>query len=654
MNKINTNIPIGLLLLVSNIYFLISTHAQDTSAFQLKEFVISETRFDKYPGIRYIQIDSVISAIYSSLPITAAIELQTGAYVRSYSNASTSSVSFRGTGGDKTNVLWNGFHINSGSLGMFDLSLMPLSHTNNLQIAYGSVSSVFGNASMGATVMMDQKGDYNSIWKITTKQNVGSYGYLANSATVQASSSKFSSFSAFNWQQAKNDFLYQDKSLPGFPWFPMPQAQYHQIMASQNLFYKPNQHNEIGFYFNYNHQYRQIPPSIGMALNQASQFDKNLRIALSGKHISGRFSHLFTQWGVGYFMDILNYVDQNVQDSTCIHQAQAYVIQKWGGWKKIKLEWGAHYQLFLPIIKQYQDAITEHRISLMAQTTWDALRWLSLFYSIRQQFTPGYSPPITGSFGTNWKILNRNKHQVSFRTLFNNGYRLPTLNDRYWSPGGNPDLLPEFSWNIEGGANYTCNKRNISISLDVNSYCMWVNNWISWLPQPEGYWSPVNIKFVRLAGFESSFLISGNHNQQLHWKISAQYTFTSAQELNNISLNKQLIYVPLHTANTSVILNYRSFFIFMASKLCSERYIRNDNSLALPPYFLGDITLGRNFEMQVLNLSAQFLIRNFTNTQYQSIENRPMPGIHFIGSIILEFNKFHFNYLRTKHQKLKP
>ncbi len=647
INK-NKNISWGILLLVSNFFYFLYSRAQDTSAIQLKEFVISESRFEKYAGIRYVQIDTLTSKIYSSIPLTAAIELQTGAYVRSYSNGTTSTVSFRGTGADKTNVLWNGFHINSGSLGMFDLSLMPLSHADNLQIAYGSASSIFGNASMGATIMMDHKSKYNSFWNVKTKQDVGSYGFLANTASMEAGSSQFSSFTAFTWQQAKNDFLYQDKSLPGFPWLSMPQAKYRQIMATQNLSFQANQRNEIAVYLNYNQQYRQIPPSIGMALNQAHQFDRNIRAAISGKHISGRSAHLFTQWGAGYFMDELNYSDQNIQDSTYIHQIQAYAIQKWGGWKKIKLEWGAHYQLFIPIIKQYQQAILEHRISIITQANWYATRWLTLFYSIRQQITPGYSPPLTGSFGTNWKIIDQKNHQLSIRTMLNNGYRVPTLNDRYWTPGGNSDLLPELSWNIEGGTNYSYATRNIAFTIDVNGYSMWVNNWISWQPQPAGYWSPVNIKSVRLAGFESLINIASTNKKTFHWRISAQYTFTSAQEINNSDLNRQLIYVPLHTANILAYLNYHEIFLFISSKFCSERFIRNDNSMALPPYFLGDISFGRKFKFPVFNLSFDCLIRNFTNTQYQSIENRPLPGTQFLLGIKLEFNNNHFINLKTK------
>ena len=40
---------------------------------------------------------------------------------------------------------------------------------------------------------------------------------------------------------------------------------------------------------------------------------------------------------------------------------------------------------------------------------------------------------------------------ISGRVNFSRNFRAPTLNERYWQPGGNPDLEPEESYNIEAG-----------------------------------------------------------------------------------------------------------------------------------------------------------------------------------------------------------
>lgn len=634
-------------LLTANIFFPFSLFAQEIPFVQLKEFEISDSQFDTYPGIRYFKLDSTFSSLYVSLPLTIALELQTGAYVRANGNAASATISIRGTSGDKTNVLWNGFHINSGSLGLFDFSLLPNNHAQNLQIALGSASSIFGNASMGATIYIEHQPKFNSFWNVNTKQDIGSYSFYANSTNLEWNTDKISSQTYFTWQQAENNFLYQDKSLPESPWLPMNQAGYHQITATECLHAKLNPKNQLALLINYNQQFRQIPPAIGMALNNAVQFDRNIRIAFIGKHILGKSSHLFTQWGGGYFMDQIMYSDNNIADSSWVHQPQFYFVQKWGGWKKISIEWGGHYQLFIPIIRQYSDNIFEHRVSLFAQATWKPLNFLSLFYSIRQQFIPGFLPPINGSFSSSWNLFNKNHHSISFRAVFNNGYRVPTLNDRYWTPGGNPNLLPELSWNVEGGVKYQWKKTRSVLSFDVNGFCMWVNDWIIWTPQPAGYWSPSNIKFVRLAGIESSASFTSLINQDFLWKLSTHYNLTFAHDLTFPDV-KQLIYVPIHTANFSAHLFYKGFYSLLSSKFCSQRFIRADNSLSLPPYIVVDASLGRKFNTRYFNFSIDCIIRNLTNTQYESIENRPLPGIQFLASIAIQFNKS--NLLTIKNQ----
>lgn len=634
-------------LFTANVFLPFSLFAQEIPFVQLKEFEISDSQFDTYPGIRYLKLDTSFSSLYVSLPLTTSLEFQTGAYVRANGNAASATISFRGTSGDKTNVLWNGFHINSGSLGVFDVSLLPNNHAQNLQIALGAASSIYGNASMGATISIEHQPKFNSFWNVNTKQDVGSYGFYANSTNIEWNTDKINSQTYFTWQQAKNNFLYQDKSLPESPWLPMNQASFYQITATQCLHALLTPNNQLALLINYNQQYRQIPPAIGMALNNAAQFDRNIRIAFIGKHILDKSSHLFTQWGGGYFMDQIIYSDNSIADSSWVHQPQFYFIQKWGGWKKISIEWGGYYQLFIPIIRQYSGNVLEHRVSFFTQATWKPLNFFSLFYSIRQQFIPGFLPPITGSFGSSWILLNKKHHSICLRAVFNNGYRVPTLNDRYWTPGGNPNLLPELSWNVEGGIKYEWEKPHFSFSADANGYCMWVNDWIIWTPQSAGYWSPSNIKFVRLAGFESLFSFANHVNSHFLWKLSSQYNLTLAHDLTFTNI-KQLIYVPIHTANLSACLYYKEFYLSITSKFCSQRFIRADNSLSLPPYFIADVSIGRKFYTRYLNFSIDCIIRNLSNTQYESIENRPLPGIHFLASITFQFNKSHLLTIKNK------
>ena len=54
--------------------------------------------------------------------------------------------------------------------------------------------------------------------------------------------------------------------------------------------------------------------------------------------------------------------------------------------------------------------------------------------------------------GTEVYVLRNEKNKLTIRAQVARGYRVPTLNDRYWIPGGNPDVVPEDAIHFEGGA----------------------------------------------------------------------------------------------------------------------------------------------------------------------------------------------------------
>ncbi|MFN8167076.1 MAG: TonB-dependent receptor [Bacteroidia bacterium] len=64
---------------------------------------------------------------------------------------------------------------------------------------------------------------------------------------------------------------------------------------------------------------------------------------------------------------------------------------------------------------------------------------------------------------------------------FGNVFRLPTVNDLYWIPGGNPDLLPETGTTGEIGLHLL----NTQLSMQRSSVAYFdkhINNWIAWVP----------------------------------------------------------------------------------------------------------------------------------------------------------------------------
>ncbi|MFN6038433.1 MAG: hypothetical protein ACK452_08190, partial [Bacteroidota bacterium] len=63
----------------------------------------------------------------------------------------------------------------------------------------------------------------------------------------------------------------------------------------------------------------------------------------------------------------------------------------------------------------------------------------STLISIRQEHTLGKFQPFTYSISNRYEI----KKWLVLKLIYNKLYRLPTFNNLYWNPGGNPSLLPE-------------------------------------------------------------------------------------------------------------------------------------------------------------------------------------------------------------------
>src|SRR5688572_16760184 len=61
-------------------------------------------------------------------------------------------------------------------------------------------------------------------------------------------------------------------------------------------------------------------------------------------------------------------------------------------------------------------------------------------------------------------------------------YRIPTLNDLFWMPGGNPDLKPEEGYTIDGTAEYNAHKNNYDVKISGSVFYKLISNWIQWVP----------------------------------------------------------------------------------------------------------------------------------------------------------------------------
>ncbi len=220
-------------------------------------------------------------------------------------------------------------------------------------------------------------------------------------------------------------------------------------------------------------------------------------------------------------------------------------------------------------------------------------------------------------------------------------YRVPTLNDRYWVPGGRIDLKPEKSRNLDASINYEY-KRRIQLEAGVSTYYYKVDNWIMWIPGPS-YWIPENVRKVEAYGFDISSSVeipSGSYLSQL--SLNYGYSRSIVKESINeddVGINNQLPYTPIHIGGLEYRGLIRNWYGSLSMNYTGLRYVTADNESDLPSYYLLNFRAGKNIKINRQLLSIDFRINNVLNTSYQNMKFRAMPGRNYMIGINFLFNK---------------
>ena len=246
--------------------------------------------------------------------------------------------------------------------------------------------------------------------------------------------------------------------------------------------------------------------------------------------------------------------------------------------------------------------------------------------SLRQELLNGKALPLIPIAGLEHELNG------SWKLKANAGrsYRIPGLNDLFWSPGGNPDLLPESGWFSELGFDYQKN----TIEIRGAAFYRIIDNWIQWRPGPE-FWSPMNLKSVASYGAEiaaSVRHVSGSVSF-MH-SISATYVESINQSgtfEGDASEGKQLIYTPPFIANLNETLKFfrERLSLTLIGRYSSLSYTSSDNRNFLDPYVLLDLETTFNVSNRKAEFVLFFSMNNILDTEYQLQRAYSMPGRNF-------------------------
>ena len=568
----------------------------------------------------------------SSESISTILEEETTNYLKYYSPGNLSSISTRGGNASQTSLVYNDFVLNNPLNGIVDFSSIPSVFFNSVNVMYGLPSSNWGNGGLAGAIILNNHPTENKSLEFGSV--FGSFNQSTNFLKLNYSKKKVSSSLKLFRQSAENNFKFLDVNNEIVN--QENSAFYHSALMSDSKIDFSNSSLKIVLFSQMLE--RQVPKGMLESYTNAFQTDLNHRFFINYKY---DLENSFIEFKTAYYDEQNSFVDsiRNIFSEnpckTLINQINFSKNINQFNFLKLNLT----NSLAKSNSNNYDDEVQINRFSLngIYKINNPKNKWKHLFNS-RIVLDKKNLSPLTFSYSLN-RVLAKD-----FKIYINMGkvYRFPTINDLYWSPGGNENLNPENGYSTDLGLLWTKDLSNTQLYFEPTIYSRWIDDWIIW--QPTGtYWSPMNVKKVWNRGIETNSSISFKKREiSFNFSLKTAYNLSTNIDIYNIndaSLGKQLIYVPHYKFIFKSQIAYRNIRITYIHNYTGYRYTSRDNLYYLPAFNLGRLFLSWDLKFKKYPTKIFYKINNLYNTNYQLVINRPMPLINNEIGINFKINK---------------
>lgn len=236
-------------------------------------------------------------------------------------------------------------------------------------------------------------------------------------------------------------------------------------------------------------------------------------------------------------------------------------------------------------------------------------------------------------------VRPRASSPLSLRAFYKHGFRLPTLNDLYYTIVGRADLRPERLDQVDVGATWgVARERGLlrGLELSIDAYAARVRDKIVAMPTANMFrWTMMNLGRVSLAGIDAAaeaVLAVGG----AVFDGRATYAFARAVDVtsrDDAFRGDQIPYIPRHSGSLTLGVAWRAIDAHYSFIYTGERYAQRANlpENREPAWYTSDLAL--TLRLAAWRLSAE--LNNVFNQQYDVVRGYPMPGRHFLFSCSL-------------------
>ncbi|MBF9223654.1 TonB-dependent receptor plug domain-containing protein [Hymenobacter ruricola] len=591
-------------------------------------------------GSSRLALDSATLSQFRGGTVAEALAARTPLYLKSYGPGQLATPTLRGTSAQHTAVLWNGLNIMLPTLGQNDFALLPLSANTQLAVQLGPAAALYGSGAVGGAVLLTTAPDWRPGPRASLQADAGSFGLRGGSFEASAASAAVAMRVAASYRQAQNNYTYLRPEFGGPVRYTLTSAALrHQWSVAPEVAWRLSGAGQLTATAWLTDADRDIQPAVGTTDRHARERDQSRRLVLAYQHqASAR-----TQWTVrgAWFEDVLNYRDDGQDSRSRVRTTQAQAEYTAALGARATLRVGAEAQHFSAAVAEYgRPNATENRAAAFALLRFDPVPRLRLSANLRQAVLP-QANPLTPTAGLEWDVwapaatadtlAPARASRLTFRASAARSYRAPTLNERYWQVGGNPNLRPETGLGYEAGLTLRSQPtRHLALEHALTGYRQLVDDWVQWAPGLDGLWSPRNLRQVLTQGLEASSRATwqrGRH--RFSARLAYAYTWAHthrATPADPVPAGLPLPYVPAHTAAGTLDYGRGPWRAAAQATFTSYRYTDAGGVAFLPGYGLLGGGLGYALALPGrVEALLQVQGTNLLNRAYDSYEGRPAP-----------------------------
>ena len=595
--------------------------------------------------------------------VADAIRYFSGIQIKDYGGiGGLKTVNIRGLGTQHVGVFYDGVQLGNAQNGQIDLGRFSLDNMEAVSLYNGQKSAIFQSAkdfaSAGSIYMTARHPSFGEgqNYRLKGTFKTGSFGLVNPSVLLEHRLSKqvSGSLSAeYMYTSGKYKFRYRQKN--GYDITETRKnGDVEAIRAEYGLFGDMQGGEWKAKAYLYNSE-RGLPGAAvretGDFVHEDRQWDTNFFLQGSFRKHWGNYS---LQTNGKYAYDYLHYLSDPRLDVTTMYVNNHYrqhelyfsaanmlnILPFWSADVSVDFQWNKLnadlvnfvYPCRYTALVAADTALHFERFKLQASLLGTFVHETTKVPNAAAGDKHKYTPTVVAS----WQPFKN--EDLNLRAFYKKIFRMPTLNDLYYTFIGNIDLNPEYTTQYDIGVTYSRKFRGgypARLEFQADAYYNEVTDKIVAMPTSNQFrWTMVNLGYVEMRGVDVALQTEWHLLKDLKANLRVNYTYEKAQDFTDAKSDYyggQIPYIPWHSGSAVLNLSYRDWDMNYSFIYTGERY---ESSANIPEnyakeWYTNDLSLSRRLHWKKMLWKLTAEVNNVFNQQYEVVQWYPMPGINF-------------------------